>query len=130
MLRFWGTVLVIHSGASGYDEISSMRSLPAGAFSYHPPQCAVTIEPVAGHPMCKGVDAFTEVDEHYFMHFDDPTADVFLHSRSPHGVQPAGWTREVGDGRVCMLTPGHNLEMWHQPSFRQLLKNSLAWVVG
>jgi uncharacterized protein len=25
------------------------------------------------------------------------------------------------------LTPGHNLEVWLQPSFRALLLNSLRW---
>jgi type 1 glutamine amidotransferase len=123
-----GGLLVIHSGASGYDGIPSMRRLPAGAFAHHPPPCPVTVEPVAGHPMCEGVEAFTEIDEHYFMHFDDPAADVFLHSRSEHGVQPAGWRRTVGNGRVCVLTPGHQLAVWLEPGFRRLLANALAWV--
>ncbi len=127
-VRWGGGLLVIHSGVSGYEKIPSMRGLPAGAFASHPPQCSVTVEPLAGHPMCEGVQPFTEIDEHYFMHFDDPAADVFLHSRSDHGIQPAGWTRQVGRGRVCVLTPGHNLEVWLNPDFQRLLRNSLAWV--
>lgn len=121
-------LLVVHSGGSGYEMIPSMRGIPAGAFAHHPPQCPVTVEPVAGHPLCECVEAFTETDEHYFMHFDDPSADVFLRSRSEHGIQPAGWTREIGKGRVCMITPGHNLEVWLNPAFRRLLENALAWV--
>jgi uncharacterized protein len=123
-----GGLLVIHSGGSGYDQIPSMRGLPAGGFQHHPPQCQVTILPLAGHPLCDGVTEFAELDEHYFMHFDDPTADVFLHTISSNGTQPAGWTRTVGKGRVCILTPGHNLPIWLHPSFRQLIGNCLAWV--
>ena len=125
-----GGLLVIHSGGSGYADIAAMRGLPAGAFDHHPPQCPVTVEPVKWHPLCDGVEPFTETDEHYFMHFDDPMADVFLQTRSEHGVQPAGWTRKVGKGLVCMLTPCHNLEVWLQPGFQRLLSNSLAWVAG
>jgi len=53
---------------------------------------------------------------------------VFLHTRSRHGVQPAGWTRAEGLGRVGVLTPGHNLEVWLHPGFQKLLQNGLNWV--
>lgn len=98
-------LLVIHSGTSGYG--TGGRT-----------------------PICAGVEAFTEVDEHYFLHFDDPAAEVFLHSRSEHGVQPAGWMRRIGRGRVCVVTPGHNRAVWLQPGFQRLLKNALAWTCG
>lgn len=127
-VRRGGGLLVIHSGASGYAEIPSMRGLPAGAFAHHPPQCPVTVEPVDGHLLCEGVGRFTVTDEHYFMHFDDPAAEVFLHSRSEHGVQPAGWVRKVGRGKVCVITPGHHPDVWRHPDFRRLLANCLDWV--
>ncbi|MBB5353444.1 type 1 glutamine amidotransferase [Haloferula luteola] len=125
-----GGFLVIHSGTSGYENIPSMRGLSAGAFASHPEQCPVTVEPVAGHPLCEGIESFTETDEHYVMHFDDASADVFLRSRSAHGVQPAGWRRTVGKGRVCVLTPGHRIEVWLRPEFRELLRRCLLWCGG
>lgn len=125
-----GGLLVVHSGSSGYGGIPAMRGLSAGAFAHHPPPCPVMLEPVKGHPLCAGVEAFTDIDEHYFMDVDDPAVDVFLHSRSEHGLQPAGWTRRVGEGRVVVLTPGHFLPVWQQPAFQTLLRNSLAWVVA
>jgi type 1 glutamine amidotransferase len=66
-------------------------------------------------------------DEHYFMAMNDARADVFLNSLSKHGVQPAGWTRAAGAGRVCVLTPGHNREVWQHPEFQKLLLNALRW---
>jgi type 1 glutamine amidotransferase len=42
-------------------------------------------------------------------------------------VQPAGWTRAEGAGRVCVLTPGHNLEVWLHPEFQKLLLNACRW---
>jgi len=61
------------------------------------------------------------------MEFDDPTADLFLTSTSEHGTQPAGWTRTEGAGRVCVLTPGHNLEIWLHPAYQALIHNALDW---
>jgi len=81
----------------------------------------VTVQPKAGHPLCHDVAAFTLTDEHYFIDLDDAGADVFLTTTSEHGSQPGGWTRVEGKGRICVLTPGHNLEVWLQPSFQTLL---------
>jgi type 1 glutamine amidotransferase len=122
-------LVVIHSG-SVYADVPLMRSLIGGAFAHHPPQCPVTVEPRADHLLGAGVNSFTAMDEHYHMYFDDPQADVFLTTRSEHGAQPGGWTRLAGRGRVCVLTPGHNLDVWLQPSYQTLISNALHWCNG
>ncbi len=122
-----GGLLVIHSGSAGYAELPMLRGLLGGVFLHHPPQCQVTVEPRAGHPLAIGSAPFTLVDEHYFMAFDDASADVCLSTVSEHGAQPGGWTRTVGAGRVCLLTPGHNLEVWLHPSYQQIIRNALGW---
>lgn len=122
-----GGLLVVHGGAC-YKDLPDMRGITGGAFLQHPDQGQVTIEPKAGHALARGIEPFTVKDEHYIMALDDAGADVFLHSHSEHGVQPAGWTRAEGDGRVCVLTPGHNVEVWLQSSFQKLLGNALGWL--
>jgi uncharacterized protein len=121
-------LLAIHSGTAGYTESSTLRPLLGGVFVRHPAQCAVTVTPRAGHAMVAGVDAFTAHDEHYMMALDDAAADVFLTTSSEHGEQPGGWTRSVGAGRVCVLTPGHNLPVWTTPAYERMIRNALAWV--
>ena len=121
-----GGLFLVHAGTC-YKDLLAMRGVTGGAFLNHPDQCPVTIEPQAGHALTAGVNSFTEKDEHYFVSLDDASADVFLQSRSRHGVQPAGWTRAEGKGRVCVLTPGHNVEVWLHPSFQKLLLNALCW---
>jgi type 1 glutamine amidotransferase len=104
-----------------------MHAMLGGAFVRHPDACAVTLEPVKPHPVTDGVETFTVQDEHYFMSPMSDDAEVFLHSRSAHGLQPAGWTRAEGAGRVCVLTPGHNQEVWLHPEFQKLLLNAMRW---
>ncbi len=123
-------LLVVHSGTATYTDTPTLRALMGGVFERHPEQCPVTVTPHAGHPLCQGVEPFTLKDEHYHMIVDDPTVDVFLTTTSEHGDQPGGWTRTEGKGRVCVLTPGHTVEVWQHPSFQTLLRNTLAWCVG
>jgi uncharacterized protein len=129
-VRAGNGLLVIHSGSAGYGELPGLRGLIGGAFARHPPQCAVTVAPRAGHPLAEGSAPFTPVDEHYHMDMDDAQAEVFLTTTSEHGVQPGGWTRAEGAGRVCVLTPGHNLDVWLHPSYQALLRNALRWCGG
>lgn len=122
-----GGLLVVHSGTVGYDDAPALRGHMGGVFAQHPPQCDVTIAPVAGHPLTAGVESFTVRDEHYFMTMNDDLAafEQFLTTTSEHGVQPAGWVHR--ERCVCILTPGHNVEVWLQPGFQQLLANGLRW---
>jgi type 1 glutamine amidotransferase len=120
-------MLVIHGGTSRYDQVRGMRELAGGSFRSHPLACDVTLEPQPDHPLGIGEKAFVVRDEHFMMNFNGPASDVFLRARSEHGVQPAGWTRMDGEGRVCVLTPGHREEVWRHPSFQRLLLNALRW---
>lgn len=126
-VRRGGGLFVVHSGTAGYRDTPRLRSLFGGVFIHHPKQCPVLMEPIAGNHLTEGIEPFTLTDEHYHMEFDDRHADLFLMSLSEHGTQPAGWTRMEGDGRVCVLTPGHNVEVWLHPHYQTLLKNCLNW---
>ena len=119
-------LLVIHSGTV-YKECLTLRGLIGGAFIQHPKQCPVTVQPKGEHPLTAGVSSFTVTDEHYQMELDDKNAGVFLTSQSDSGIQPAGWTRNEGAGRVCVLTPGHNVPVWLHPDYQVLLANALRW---
>ncbi len=120
-------LLAIHSGTADYEQKPVLRSLLGGVFTHHPEQCPVTVTPQADHPLTVGVDPFTLRDEHYFMAMDDPAVDMFMTTTSEHGEQPAGWRRLEGSGRVAVLTPGHNQEVWLHPSYQALLLNCLRW---
>lgn len=126
-VRSGNGLVVIHSGTAGYQHLPEMRQTIGGAFVRHPKPCAVTLEPKAGFPLAKGVEPFIVSDEHYFVEADAAAVEVFLISRSEHGIQPAGWTRTENGGRVGVLTPGHSAEVWRHPSFQKLLLNALRW---
>ena len=45
-------------------------------------------------------------------------------------MQPGGWARREGAGRVAVLTPGHNVEVWLHASYQALIGNALRWCGG
>lgn len=126
-VRAGGGLLAIHSGTAGYENTPLLRSLLGGVFDHHPEQCLVEIAPVPGEPLAAGLEPFSMRDEHYFMAMDDLQANVFLTSASEHGAQSAGWTRLEGKGRVCVLTPGHNLEVWLHPAYQTAIRTAIRW---
>ncbi len=130
-VRRGGGLLAIHSGTAEYEKTTLLRALLGGVFDHHPEQCAVTVHPRSDHPeLTAGSASFTQKDEHYHMAMANAQEEVFLDTVSEHGTQPGGWTRTDGKGRVCVLTPGHNLEVWLEPSFQALVRNAIRWCAG
>jgi len=122
-----GGLFLIHGGMC-YREQPEMRAVTGGTFLSHPDPGPVTIEPKLGHPLAANVKSFAVHDEHYFVALDVKNADVFLRTCSEHGMQPAGWIRTEGEGRVCVLTPGHSREVWLHPEYQTLVRNGLRWL--
>ncbi len=121
-------LLVLHSGIVGWREEPAMLKLIGGVFAHHPHACPVTmtIGTDAG-PVFGTAEGFTVHDEHYFVETPDDLNRVFMTSHSEHGVQPAGWVREHGKGRVCALTPGHFLEALREPGYQKVISRALQW---
>lgn len=123
-------LLAIHSGTASYQESTGLRSLLGGVFTHHPEQCMVTMDLQANHPFTSDIPSFTIKDEHYFMAMYDSQVDVFMTTRSEHGEQSAGWRKTEGNGRVVVLTPGHNLEVWLHSSYQALILTAMRWCGG
>lgn len=106
-------------------------SFVGNSFVTHPLRCPVTAEPVGEHPIIRGVEAFTERDEHYQLENLCPDMEVFLETVSETGGrQVAGYVRKMGKGRLCVLTPGHTLAMLKNENFQKLLENAVLWCAG
>lgn len=126
-----GGLLVIHSGTVGYKDEHLFRGLVGGVFDHHPVPCAVTVQTMANDTIPSiGVRTFEVHDEHYFMEIFDDSLNVFMISESMNGIQPAGWTRQQGKGRVCVLTPGHFAPVWQDADYHSTIAAALNWCAG
>ena len=125
-------LIFLHAGAVLCKHSQVIKNISGCEFDTHPEQCPVEhIITAAAHPIADGAINFTEKDEHYFIDFTAKDADIFLESRSEHGTQPAGYTRiNNNSGRVCVLTPGHNLSVFENEQYKKIIKNAVKWCAG
>ena len=96
-------------------------------FHGHPPICPVEVRVTnATQPFVKGVEDFTEYDEHYQIKISADDVQIFLETSSVSGgTCPAGYVRTMGKGKVIVLTPGHTLDVWSNENFQRILENIL-----
>ncbi|MCL2406265.1 MAG: ThuA domain-containing protein [Defluviitaleaceae bacterium] len=137
-----GGLLVNHSGTVAGTHTATLDKLVGCKFAYHPNQCPVTVQPIKPHPITNNVGMFCEVDEHYNLEILANDVDIITAAYAPPqgiegesgydpgGVVAAGYVRTQGKGRVCVLTPGHTADVWHNPHFGQMLANALNWCAG
>jgi len=122
-----GGLIVLHAGSVICRESAALKNIIGCAFETHPEQCVVDFVIVAENEITDGAVNFAEKDEHYFIDFTAADASVFLESRSEHGTQPAGYTRLHGGGRVCVLTPGHNLNVFQNAQYQKIIRGAVYW---
>lgn len=127
-----GAYLSVHSGnvfMGDGDGVREYNEFVGNRFLSHPLRCKVTLKKEKEHPIMNGVaEQFDIRDEHYQMEILAEDADIFLTSVSETGgVQTAGYTRSIGDGRLCVLTPGHTLSVWTNGQFQKIFLNAVAW---
>lgn len=127
-----GAFLSVHSGnvfMGDGDGVKKYTEFVGNRFLSHPPRCKVTLKKEKDHPIMSGVEEQFDIrDEHYQIEMLAEDADIFLNSVSESGgVQAAGYTREIGAGRLCVLTPGHTLSVWKNEQFQKILWNAIAW---
>ncbi len=123
----------LHAGNSlRKSDSPDMCAFIGNEFLFHPPQCPVTVRPSKPHPITEGVKPFTVRDEHYVIKLLCDDADVFLESSSETeaGTQIAGYTRSIGRGRLCALTPGHTYSALSEPEYLKLIFNAVDWCAG
>lgn len=125
-----GGFLSVHAGNTVGLETREYVDFVGNNFAGHPPRCEVQVTVEKEHPVTEGVTDFVIRDEHYALCDLAEDIDVFLKASSEKGgTQIAGYTRELGEGRICVLTPGHTLGVWQDENFRKLLFNAIRWAM-
>ncbi|MFI5845259.1 ThuA domain-containing protein [Catenuloplanes sp. NPDC051500] len=139
-----------HGGiADSFRASADYLQLVGGQFATHPSKepgaCAGgpednflphTIEIVdRDHPITRGLDDFALTTEQYWVLHDD-LSDVLATTTHPAPpwhpwhrpiTSPAVWTRQWGEGRIVVSTPGHSLDVLEHPSVRTIIERGMTW---
>lgn len=125
-----GGFLSVHSGNAFYKENDCREYIDfvGNYFVKHPPRCEILVSPVGKHPITDGTEPFTIRDEHYELAVTADDAVQILRTESASGgCQTGGYVRQMGEGRLCVLTPGHILDVWENTDYRRLLARAIRW---
>jgi type 1 glutamine amidotransferase len=119
--------LSLHAGNSA-KEGSAYGDFVGNFFVGHPPRCSINVEISGRHPVTRGVENFSIRDEHYNIKCHAAGAvELFRTKSETGGDQTGGYVREIGGGRLCVMTPGHILAVWEHPAYQRLILNALDW---
>lgn len=125
-----GKVLGIHSATVMGEAQTGLRHLLGARFLSHPPQFDFTVTPLAReHPITAGIGAFAVHDE-FYIHTYDEGIEIHMVANDRGVAHPMAWTRSEGAGRVAYVAPGHTPSVWNLPAYRQLVRQSVAWLLS
>jgi len=123
-----GGLIFLHAGTVLCKKSAILKNIAGCAFIDHPEQCVVDFKIISNHEITNRAENFSEKDEHYFIDFVATDAYVFLESSSENGTQPSGYARiHNGKGHVCVLTPGHNLNVFQNVQYQKMIRNAVYW---
>lgn len=88
------------------------------------------------HPIVSGIEDFELETEQYWVlsdDYNDVLATTTIPSRDFDAWHrpitcPAIWTREWGNGKIFVCTPGHQLSVVDNPSVRTIIERGMLWV--
>jgi hypothetical protein len=89
----------------------------------------------ADHPITRGIADFDLVSEQYWVLHDDyndvlATTTQAVRPWDPWRrpiTSPAVWTRQWGQGRIFVSTPGHRVDILQNSSVRTMIERGLLW---
>jgi type 1 glutamine amidotransferase len=141
-----------HGGiADSYRNTSDYLHLIGGQFACHPgkhpdertgeqsdnyvPYRVTMLPAAAEHPITAGIEDFDLVTEQYWVLADDyidvlATTTQKVREWDPwhrEVTSPAIWTRQWGQGRLFVATPGHRVEILEDPPVNTVIKRGLLW---
>ena len=141
-----------HGGiADSYRNTSDYLHLIGGQFACHPgkhpdqrtgeqsdnyvPYTINMLPAAATHPITRGISDVELVTEQYWVLADDyidvlATTTQKVRAWDPWNrevTSPAIWTRQWGQGRIFVATPGHRVEILQDANVRTIIERGLLW---
>jgi len=82
------------------------------------------------HPITNGLNDFIIHDEIYGKYKILPNVKPILTTTHPESENVIGWTNNYGKSRIVYIQLGHDHNSFDDRNYRQLIKQSIDWVVN
>ncbi len=126
-------IVVLHHALLAYRQWPVWDDLvgiaPRGS-GYHFAQTVETQIVDTDHPITRGLQSWTMVDETYTVNDTGADSHLLLTYDHPLSMRTIAWTRRHGNSRVFCYGAGHDNETWPDPNFREVLRRGMLWSAG
>ncbi|MGD0330406.1 MAG: ThuA domain-containing protein [Nitrososphaeria archaeon] len=123
-----GGLLIIHNGIS-LDSNKEYAEMVGAKFLGHPAYTKLTVKSTGNNDyIMNGISEFEIEDEpyHYEM-FDYAEKSIFMIYYHEGNTYPAGWTRQIGNGKLVYIMPGHDIKSFKNDTYRKIILRSALW---
>ena len=133
-VRDGGGLVALHSACGCFHPSVEWFDLVGGRFQSHEGHVFSPETVDAEHPVTRDLPVLEAWDETY-VHQDLTDDRHLLQVRPPLNkgeTQPEPWTwlREEGKGRVFYTASGHDLRVWTQEAYQELVARAIVWAAG
>jgi len=124
-VRHGGGLLCLHNGISLQTD-PRLYSLIGGRFTGHPPQADLSFLPDS-KGFLKDLPGFILSEEPYQFQMFGNDVTPLLHYTYREKSHSGGWCRTEGKGRIAFLAPGHSVQTFRVPAFREMIRQCAEW---
>jgi len=132
-----GAYVALHAGLESFVNSPRYVRMMGGRLVGHSPPKSFTVETFEdgfgierttpwAHPIARGVKPFETHDERYVVQTNTDELEVIARAES----HPIVWWRPWHNGAALAFTLGHARESTQNAGYRQLLNNSVKWLLG
>lgn len=125
-------IFILHHALLAYkkwDVWSSLTGTSDRGFKYKQ-ECTMEIEILKEHPITKGIENFTIIDEAYILDTSSLKSEILMKTNHPDSMNEIAWCSEYAGCRIFSLALGHDNEAWANPSFIKTTSNGIKWCAG
>ncbi|NUQ01981.1 MAG: ThuA domain-containing protein [Armatimonadetes bacterium] len=126
-------IVILHHALLGYPDWAPWREITGLSnlsFGYHIGETVTSVIADPDHPITRGLDNWTMVDETYTTADAGPGNHLLVTYDHPRSLRTIAWTRTWRESRVFCYQAGHDDRAWSHPSFRALLRQGICWTAG
>lgn len=129
-----GALVALHSACGNFHPSKEWFDLVGGKFKSHEGHEITPKSIDLNHPITKDLPVLKAWDETY-QHSDLTKDRHLLQIREPinkdeKDPEPWTWTRDEGKGRVFYTASGHDLRVWREHAYQELVRRAILWSIG
>ena len=137
-------LIVMHHSLGGHENWQLYRNMIGGQYLFKAIEVDGTSYPASGykhdieiaiqvadknHPITRGVENFTIIDEGYSNMYIKDGVHVLLKTDDSNASPEVAWTTKYGKSAIFVIALGHDKKAYENPNLRRILLQGIQWSI-